>query len=304
MIANLYIPTESIKHNGTDSDEEVQNKLQSFIKDLIYIQRYKNENIIYFGADIYEAFITGDKNIFQLAEILNYEEKNLIYAIICNTSEMCTCPLNDLIEACQIDTDDECTTIIAFNSIEIPSTVNYIIYNKTNWFTFRRVMLARHHKNDPNYFIEECKKYFEELYFHENNKLVIGDFLQKSAIKFINYLTALNDSFKAYKQENPGLNTNDMLANFSRLHNMDDLASLQGNPSKKPLLTYEFDAILSETHTRYRKSLICEPHLKICWPDNPTDPDRYNYCARIYFHFGDNEVHDGKVLIGSIGPHV
>lgn len=304
MIANLYLPTDSIRYNGVDSEEEVENKLKSFIKDLVYIEQYKSENIIYIGSDIYETKITSDKNIFAVAEMLAYEESNLIYSVLGNTSEMCLNPLTDLIEACQIDTDEECTTIIAFNTIQVPDTVHYIIYDKTSWFTFRRVMLGKHHKNDPVFFIEECRKYFKELYFHENNKVVVGKYLPKSAIKFIKYLTALNDSFKDYKVNNPGVNTNDMLANFSRLHEMDDLASLQANPSKKPHLTFVFDAINSNTKLSYKKSILCEPHLKICYPDNPTDPDRYDYCARIYFHFGDSEVQNGKVLIGSIGPHV
>lgn len=305
MIANLYLPTDSIRYNGIDSEEEVKNKLNSFINDLIYIEQYKSENIIYVGNDIYETKITSDKNIFDVALMLAYEELNLIYSVLGNTSEMCENPLADLIKACQVDTDEECTTIIAFNTINnIPETIHYIIYNKTSWFTFRRVMLGKHHKNDPIFFVDECRKYFTELNFHDNNKIVVGRYLQKSAIKFIKYLSALNDNFKDYKEKNPGMNTNDMLANFSRFNKMDDLASLQANPTKKPLLTFDFEAINSITNQSFKKSILCEPHLKICYPDNPTDPERNNYCARIYFHFGDTEVQNGKVLIGSIGPHV
>jgi len=304
MIANLYLPTDSIQYNGIDSDEEVKTKLNSFIRDLVYIEQYKSENIIHVGKDIYEINITKDQNIFSVASMLAHEESNLIYSILGNTSDMCENPLTDLIKACQEDTDDECTTIIAFNTIDIPETIHYIIYNKTSWFTFRREMLGKHHKNDPDYFVEECKKYFTELYFHENNKSVVGEYLEKSAIKFINYLSALNDSFNEYKKSNPGVNTNDMLANFSRLHKMDDQASLQGNASKKKLLTFDFEAIKLENKQKYSKSILCEPHLKICYPDDPNDPKKENYCARIYFHFGDAEVHMGKILIGSIGPHV
>lgn len=304
MIANLYLPTESIRYNGIDSDEEVHNKLNSFVKDLVYIEQYKSENIIHIGLDIYETNITSDKNIFAVASMLAHEESNLIYSVLGNASELCESPLTDLIQACQVDTDEECTTIIAFNTVNVPETVHYIIYDKTSWFTFRRVMLGRHHKNDPIFFVEECRKYFTELHFHENNKTVVGRYLEKSAIKFIKYLSALNDNFKEYKEKNPGVNTNDMLANFSRFHEMDDLASLQANTDKKPDLTFDFDAIDSKTNLSYKKDVLCEPHLKICYPDNPSDPERSNYCARIYFHFGDTEVQKGKVLIGSIGPHV
>jgi hypothetical protein len=215
---------------------------------------------------------------------------------------LCTCDLEDLIIECKKESDEECSTIIAFNSVEFDGLENIIIYNKTNWFIFRREILGRHHKNDPTYFIDECSKYFTDLYFHPHNKEVVGDYLEKSAIKIIKYLSALNDHFRDYKEKNPGLNTNDMLANFSRFFEMDDTGSLQANSSKKSDLTYEFET--NKGGQRFVKEVVCEPHLKIIYPDNPSDPERNKYCARIYFHFGNPEVQSGKILIGSIGPHV
>jgi hypothetical protein len=314
MIANLYLHTDSFLYNGSDTFEEFSSKFQKFVSDLSVMKVERGENIIYVTERFCVVNIFEDKTIFDLAVSLQTEEKNLLYSILGNTSQECDLSLDQLKSKCKYQEDEsECHSIIVFNA---PNTTthsdqNYInfdeyeiVYNKSSWIYLRRQILGNH-PQEANHFIEECKKYFPSLFFHDNNKEVVGKYLKYIPRKIIYYLSCLNDCFLNFRHSYENReNTNNMLRDFAFRYNMDDEASLQGNPSKRVDLIYKFprkkDASLKEIH--------CEPHLKINkYDDNykkkKTD-DEDKFCARIYFHFGDPEIKENIILIGSIGPHI
>ncbi|MDL2208905.1 hypothetical protein LJC54_02990 [Parabacteroides sp. OttesenSCG-928-J18] len=305
MIADLYLLTESIQHNGADSEDVILAKLNTFIEDLIHIDLYRDENKIFINPSIYSVNITETKNIFQILESLERDKKNFLYGILYNGSNSTDLNVDEVRIKCTRHNREVCSGIIAFNAIRELDDELTIIYNQKGWFDFRRFFLGIY-PGDADFFIDECKKYFIKLFFHENNRTSIINYLHIFPKKIVKYLSDLNDLFPDFYENNyrNALNINDLLRQFSIMCEHDRHASLQGNPERRDSLTFDFFAYNEDADMYYVDNIYCEPHLKISKSDNYPQDSRDDYPCRIYFHFGKKNVENGRVLIGSIGPHV
>jgi len=294
MIAQLYLLSESLKYNGKDTECVLLKKMNAFVEDLKYIYKYREENRIMIDPAIYNVNIFFGKKLFDIIDLLERDGRNLLYSVLGNTSSQTDLKMEAIKNECLNHNQDNCSAILAFNTIENIVEEVIIVYDKQSWFDFRRKFLGKY-PQDSDYFIEECKKYFENLFFHDNNKKSVNGYLSNFSIKIVKYLSDLNDDFKPFYEQNRNIsNTNDLLKKFSVMHSHDEHASLQGNHEKKDMLTFTFNT----------QKICCEPHLKISKSDRyPKDP-KDDYAVRIYFHFGLINVENGRILIGSIGPHI
>jgi len=294
MIAQLYLLSESLAYNGKDTEDDVLKKLNAFVEDLKYINKYREENQIIINPTIYSVNTFKEKNLHDIIKLLERDGRNLLYSVLYNTSNQTDLEMEEIKNECLNHNQNECSAVLAFNIIENISEEVVIVYDKQSWFAFRRKFLGKYPQYS-DYFIEECKKYFKNLFFHENNKVSVINYLCDFSNKIVKYLSDLNDDFRPFYEQNKNKsNINDLLRQFSVGHDHDEHASLQGNHEKKDMLTFTFNT----------QEICCEPHLKISKSDRyPQDP-KDDYAVRIYFHFGLMNVENGRILIGSIGPHV
>jgi hypothetical protein len=153
------------------------------------------------------------------------------------------------------------------------------------------------HSDDGEYFIEECKIYFPNLFFHERNKKEVLYILKDCSGRLVYHLAALNDKLRdSYDIEKERAKA---LKHFSIVAELDETASPEGDASRKKKFTFEFinDDGLSEY-------VCCEPHLKLCYNDDYPGDTSYSTDRRIYFHEGKPNIQQGKILIGHIGKHL
>jgi hypothetical protein len=167
----------------------------------------------------------------------------------------------------------------------------YLVYNKNNWLDFHRYFLGVY-PHEAEFFIDECKKYYPELYFHENNYQSIKSLVNNSAKKVTHYLNELIKHFIACKQETSS--RADLLRKFNSVSSFDMDASIEGNTDRKKDLTFYFTNNRQENVPVY-----CELHLKLLYDDN--EKIKQN---RIYFHEGQDDIENGKILIGHVGKHL
>lgn len=325
MRANLYLHTESLQHNGVDNQIQVEKKFKQLISDLIEARRIdKDNNLIKISPNIYTVKIYKEQDFYTFIQnSLDREERNFIFSILHNTSEECDNSLNDLLEKSQYHVNEtECNAVLILNSTipteDIEDRQEYLYRNYTNisfntyqliydfqsWRTLRRQILGNHPVNAEN-FINECKLYFPNLYFHPQCKNVISNFLRKIPRTIIIHLSCMNDCFNIFRQRDASsADANTILEEFAGKYNL-ETGSLQRNAARREELTFNFPRT---NNPNIEKPIYCEPHFKITrFDDNyrPTNTDDLvNFNARIYFHFGDPEVADNRILIGSIGPHV
>src|SRR5690606_32609946 len=73
--------------------------------------------------------------------------------------------------------EDLCHGLIGFNIVENINPAYQIVYNLHGWYEFRRHFLGLYPK-DENFYIDECIKYFPNLYFHERNRKTISSILK------------------------------------------------------------------------------------------------------------------------------
>ena len=168
----------------------------------------------------------------------------------------------------------------------------YIVYNKRNWLAFHRHFLSKY-PCDSAYFMDECARYFPNLYFHERNKNTVGRILVTCVGKIIHHLSALNDIFP-YCKAVP-YNRMDTMRRFNSESNFDRDASIEGDIDRKKHLSFDFINSNEKSEKMY-----CELHLKLIYDDLGA----YSQDRRIYFHEGKPTISEGKILVGHIGEHL
>lgn len=296
MVAHLFLLSESLQYNGTDTDEEVLKKFAAFANDLKYISEYKEENIILVDNRIFDIQVGKDGDIYQFINQLEKDTKRLLQSILYNTSKSVELTVEEITALCKDHNENSCSALIALNDIDyIDST---IIYDKQDWFKFRRSFLGIYPK-DARFFIDECKKYYIDFFFHENNKNSVKPILDDFSGKIIFHLSALHDLFPKIKDEGH-YNHAELLKKFSIAANLDKHASLEGGGKFRKDLKFDFDKVEPDGSIS-KESLVCEPHMKLCYNDAN---DGAYYDHRIYFHFGNPKIHGGKILIAHIGEHL
>lgn len=304
MIANFYLMAESFTQNGDITDEIIEDKIKRLSEDVALIHQYKDTNKLYTNYnDLYpqiffqtftvEDFLCNPQKLKQKG--IDRDVINSLQKILEKSSDTKFSSLEVVEGLLNWNNEDECHGIIAFNKIDRVDENFQIIYGIDGWLKFRRHFLSLYPKNNV-FFIDECNKYFPNLHLHERNKITIDTILRDCPKKIIYHLSALNDDFKGIDPTN--LNRSQILEKFSINSKLDETASLEGNASKKPAYTFTF-----VNEKKENVKVCCEPHLKLCYNDNPGDTS-YSTNRRIYFHEGFSTIEKGKILIGHIGNHL
>lgn len=301
MIAELYIIAESFEQNKNISKEEIESKTKSLAEDFIYIKKYKKTNRLLIHPSIYDVIFINNISISDL--MFNNEKANenlerdvrIALKKIILESEITTYTTEEVKEVLLQEHDENlCYGLIGFNQIDNVESEKQIVYNLSGWFEFKRYYLSLYPKNG-DFFINECQKYFPNLKFHERNKKTIVVILENFTKKIIYHLSALNDRFTESKDF--VRNRTQVLSHFSGNCNLDEVATLEGNASRKPDFTFVFTDNKNEFH-----NVCCEPHIKLCKSDIAGDNTYHQH--RIYFHEGFEDISNNNILVGHIGEHL
>lgn len=303
MLAEFYIIAESFAQNENSTIAEIEAKTKSLAKDFVNIRRYRDTNKLFVHPSIYNVTFINNVTISDLLfndEISNNNldrDVRVLLKKIVLESETTSYTTQEVKEVLLPEHNaDLCHGLICFNTIEGINPDFQVIYNLKGWLDFRRYYLKIYPGNE-SFFIDECIKYFPNLYFHERNKASVGVILHNCSKKILYHLIALNDKFRENQQE--GLNRTQVLERFSINARLDETASLEGNPSRKLKLTFQFT-----NSANVLEDICCEPHLKLCYNDNYPGDNSYSTDRRLYFHEGKVNIHEGKILIGHIGDHL
>lgn len=317
MKANLFLHIDSLKHNGTDSEEIYLSKLRMLFDDLIEIRNaYSADNCIKVSISLpygKEALYSG-KDIYTVAESMGREEKNFIYSLMGNTADVFDESLLEIEKTCIYREDEtECNTVVYLNKpaqgkptypiTYISFDKYHIVYGKESWHTMRRQIMGNH-PGTPKEFMDECKVHFPNIVFHKNCETSIEGYLNLIPRKIVYYLSCMNDKLLHQISSSTTTDENVVLSDFCGKYGFDEAGSRQGTPKKKFLYQFDFLKEGFDDKSENYKTITCDPHMKMSSCDsNCKNPPRV-FVGRIYFHFGDEEIAPGKLLVGSIGPHV
>ena len=305
MTAEFFIIPESFKNTQVFSNYEIEEKIKVLAHDFILIKQHKDTNKIYVNSRIYTVVFIGGITIsdllFNPAISKKYIDRDVLLALQKIIGESATTDFSskEIIETLLPNHNEEkCYGLIAFNKIEDIKNEYQIVYNINDWYAFRRNFLGLYpHPQDGEYFIEECKKYFSCLFFHERNKKTVTYLLKDRPKKTVCHLAALNDKFKGFPRSE--LERAEMLKQFSIAAKLDEEASLEGKASRKENFTFDFI-----NDNGLQENVCCEPHLKLCYNDGYPRDTSYSTDRRIYFHEGKTNIQQGKILIGHMGRHL
>ncbi|KAA6336991.1 hypothetical protein EZS27_014899 [termite gut metagenome] len=302
MIAHFYILAESFHNNSNLSNEDIEEKVKRLAEDVKLIHKHRGTNKLYVNySEIYPKIFYSHYTIEDficIPQVLKKEgiDRDVINSIqnILQKAEATEITSQEAKEELLFWIDeDNCHGIIAFHTINGFDNNLQVIYGIDGWYKFRRYFLGEYPKNEI-FFIDECMKYFPNLYFHDRNRQSVRDILHNCPKKIIYHLSALNDKFKDCIEE--GLNRTKVLEHFSIYAKLDEIATLEGDAKRKENFTFLFPNNFGED-----EKVCCEPHLKLCYSDIDNS---YSNNRRIYFHEGKFNIQDGRILIGHIGVHL
>lgn len=302
MIAEFYIVEESFKVNPDQQIDVIADKLYQLAVDLTNIRNHKEENKIFVHPRIYEVeFYNG----ITISDLLNsppgtYPEidKEIITqlkTILWEAAETEYSAVEILENFAEEDDEDICFGVIAFSVIDDLPNSHQVVYGLQDWYEFRRYYVAKYPQSEE-FFIDEMNKYLPNVYLHDRNKASIKPIFKTCVNKIVYHLTQLNTIFPKYKSRT-GLNRSERLIQFSTEAQLDEVASLEGDASRKPNFTFLFKNDLGNDIL-----VCCEPHMKLPYSDN--DNNQYSTNRRIYFHEGNSDIENGNILVGHIGNHL
>ena len=317
MQVNLYLHKDTFCYNGTDSREDLVNKLNLLTNDLAKIKSTKGSNIvnILVSSDLSITDIYQKENIFNLLKEVSPEAKILFYSIIGNTSEYCDSTIEEIKKKCIYKKDEEeCNSLVYLNVPEETNEAenyskkpyiqfdNYeIIYNFQTWQTLERQILGNH-PGDSNHFLTECKRLFNNMYFHQNCEITLSEVVDKIPRAIVCHLACMNDNMQKFLKNSGTKQANDLLMEFAGEFHLCE-GSLNRSGRYKSILTFEFPTT-KDPNQKAKK--YCDPHFKLDKCDSNCESfgtkEELIY-GRIYFNFGDPEVANGKLLVGWIGKH-
>lgn len=310
MDAYLALHTQAFEYNGTDAKETVVSKMSRLLddmRDIVY--QYSKENHFMPSSSFADVCVFKDENILEFVNHnFGYEEAGVFYSML-DMSNECTDTYQELFEKTKFAPDEkEVYSLVILNEQENAESEtksdclmqfdNYqIVYNRISWLCLRRQILGNHPGSEQE-FIEECRKYFPNITFHDNcvTSLKKANYLEVIPCKIVYYLSCLNDGFLLVRDEHAGIanDANSILRDFSGRFALDEAGSLQGNPATKK--------------DRKFGGIECEPHLKIERVDercrNKGLCDEKHFHSRIYFCFSNTDKFSTPLFVGSIGPHL
>jgi len=318
MIANLYIHKDAFQYNGTDSEEQVNQKLRALANDMrAVVYENNDENVFHVSIEALNCEVFSGVSLINAPSFfLDGDLSGIMYSMLANTAEEYRGPVEELQTMTVFRSDEEeVNTLLylnrSYSEIDKAHYIQFdnyeIVYNNSSWITLRRQILGNH-PGTATEFIRDCRKYFCNLVIHDHCIDTLEDenyqYLNVIPRKIVYYLSCLNDGFCAVKETHATFapDANSILEDFSGQYGLEMPGSIERDASKKPLLTFSFT---STSDTRVAIDMLCEPHLKISQPDNSNlSVDYKSFHPRIYFHFGDAAVENGKILVGIIGKHV
>lgn len=300
MNANIYITKELF--NGRElTENELVHKINLLNIEAQNIDRYKDENFLYITEECYtdlkwQGYVLA--NIWELNCSLDRDAKNILQKLISNYSNSTSLSHADVVNSFKNNSEGLVNAIILFSNDAAINQYHQILISGRSWYDFRRYFLGKYPSN-AIYFIDECSKYFDRIYFHERNKLTVGAILKDCSMMIVKHLSALNDHFHSIITMYPHLNRQEKLDFLSATHDFDEKASLEGDASRKKNFTFNFN-----NGSTKNVSVCCEPHIKLCHTDKYPGDKSYSTNRRIYFHEGLSNFEDGKILVGHIGLHL
>ncbi len=296
MQFEFYIVNHSFEYRDGISKEKIENKIKSLSNDYDYIRQYKETDKIYVNPDIYDAIIFPELTIcdflYSPKGRKNFDRDTIAFlSNIIDKSEETSLTSKEIVgDLLPKHNENKVYGLLCLHRLD-GIDAEYLVYNKNNWLNFHRYFLSIY-SHDALFFIDECKKYYPDLYFHENNYQSIKALISNSIKTVVHYLNGLSNNFLKCKQETN--NRIDLLQKFNSISNFDLDASPEGDVSRKKELTFYFI-------NNHKKDVpvYCELHLKLLYDD--TRKVKQN---RIYFHEGKEDIEEGKILIGHIGKHL
>lgn len=298
MVASFYIIPESFSQENLSNEQYVLS-LQNFISDYHNFIEHKDDNKIIIQDDVYSVTLPNGKTLgdflYSTDSSIKGREKSLkkflssVFSKLPNEN----IDIAEIKERIKNNSIEKCVGVISLSIIDEIADENQVIYDKDSWLHFRRFHLGLYF-GDEEYFINECKKYYSKLYFHENNYTSISKILKDFSGKIIFHLNGLNDKLPELVIEGGYNNHTELLGKFSVEAKLDQTATLEGG--SKARLKFSFVNDKGET-----KDIICEPHMKLCF-DDANNGVFYNH--RIYFYFGKKDIENHKILVAHIGEHL
>jgi hypothetical protein len=338
MESHIYIHPSNFVYNGTDEESQVVDKLHHLLSDIQMIYKgydgvFAKENKFLVCPSVYSVNVYKGKSLFALAgECLAGEEWTLLLTVFADTgggvSEQ-EPSIEEIRRMSEYDSGEENpTSMIVLNAPvknaeslekdvkkEVKTQEKYmcfdkyeIIYGETSWVTFRRQILGNH-PEDANHFINECRRYFNNLTFHDNCIISLDDgeynYLEACPCKIVYYLSVLNDKYFEVHKRCCGteriVQPNHVLEQFSYRYCLDEYGSINRTPDTKDDRTFVFKI----GKEKQDFVVFCDLHLKITHPDDTYRPNVRNFNPRIYFNVVPHaDFNDADIYVGSIGRHL
>jgi hypothetical protein len=308
MVAHFYLLAESFQNNANYSKDEIEDKIMRLSEDVNLIDKYRDANILYVNyEEVYpqtlystytlESFIC-DGYVLKNNGLIERDVLNSIQNIFINKAKETKYSFQEVKdELIPTINENNCYGLIAFHKITGFDNDLQIIYGKDEWYKFRRHFLSMY-PSDGYFFIDECTKYYPNLFFHERNKTVVSNLLKDSAKKVVHYLSELNDKFKLAKTT--PYDREKSLNRFNSICSFDKEASDEGNSGSKKKSKVK----MKDTFDFYDKNnnpvkVCCDLHLKILKDDR----GKISTDRRIYFREEVENIGSNKILVGHIGCH-
>jgi len=175
MITELYLVDKSFEFQEGISVSDLEEWIKDLAEDYDHIRQHKTEELFKHDS-IYEVNIF--ENISVVEFLYNPEFKKIFnrdtiryLQLIIDYSKSTPHKVSEVVDLLSKHTLNKLYALICLHKIE-GIEEQYLIYNKHNWLEFHRFFLGFYPQSE-DYFIDECKKYFPVLFFHERNKQVI-----------------------------------------------------------------------------------------------------------------------------------
>lgn len=303
MKLSFYITSDSFGLPGCSSKrlEEIVDKLFELSKE---ISRDSNKDSLSVTSEAYNIVWKGHP----LSEVwtdtcqMDKDLKVMIQRILQEYSKSVDFDKAKIDEFILSNNEQERTVIIKATDNKGSINEDVLDVENKDWFGIHREFLGKYPVN-CDYFIEECRIYFPYIYFHDRTKGSVRQILTEFSERIVHHLSGLNDKLRMLQNTFGEMSREGILEVLSKKEygNFDEVATLEGNASKKQNFTFEFP--INPKSSAVEK-VCCEPHIKLCYANRESGDVSYHTDKRIYFHEGKSHIQGGKVLVGHIGKHL
>ena len=299
MKVTFYIIPQSFCAKGV-SLCDVINSIYAFLSEYSTIDSFNDENEIIVDDNIYEAMLPNGMTLGEYAYNISDAEgeerdmKSSLQRILQRHNKKIT--IEQICKQIDENSMDGCAGIISMVPIECIADKSQIVYDKSSWYDFRRYHLGLFH-GEAEYFIDECRKFYPNMFFHNHNKDSVGNILKSFARTIIFHLNGIHDILPDLMEKHPEFNQTELLRELSDKAKFPEVATPEGGGNKK-YMKFGFKPDNGDKNIE----VLCELHAKLCYDDS--NDGKYHKDKRIYFHKGRKDIAGGRILIGHIGKHL